>query len=232
MSAARATREEMPVEFTILGSLSEADRRRVLASSIRRRFGRREVLFHEADPGDTLHLIAKGRVAVRITTPAGELATIDVLGQGEVVGTFAALGEGRRRAATVMALEPTETLGIDRAHFLTLRQAHPDVDQFVVDVLVTTLRRVDTLLLEALYAPVELRVIRRLLDPTVLYGRDPAGPHGIEIALTQQDLAELAGTSQATANRILRELEVAGAITLTRNRIHVGDPKALQKRAR
>lgn len=220
------------MEFTILGSLTETDRRRVLASTTRRRFGRREVLFHEADPGDTLHLIAKGRVAVRITTPAGELATIDVLGQGEVVGTFAALGEGRRRAATVMALEPTETLCIDRAQFQALRTAHPAIDQFVVDVLVSTLRRVDRLLLEALYAPVELRLIRRLLDLTTLYGRDPAGPHGIEIALTQQDLAELAGTSRATANRILRELEVAGAVTLTRNRIHVCDPGALKKRAR
>ncbi len=220
------------MEFRILGSLSEADRRRVLASTSRRRFGRREILFHQSDPGDTLHLIAKGRVAVRITTPGGDLATIDVLGQGEVVGIFAALGEGRRRTATVMALEPTETLCVDRAQFQDLRKAHPAVDQFVVDVLVSTLRRLDTLLLEALYAPVELRVIRRLLDLTTLYGRDPAGPHGVEIALTQQDLAELAGTSRATANRVLRELEVAGAVTLTRNRIHVGDPAALQKRAR
>jgi CRP-like cAMP-binding protein len=220
------------VEFSILGSLSEADRRSVLASTSRRRFGRREVLFHEADPGDTLHLVAKGKVAVRITTPAGELATIDVLGQGEVVGTFSVLGEGRRRAATVMALEPTETLCIDRAQFQALRKAHPAVDQFVVDVLVATLRRVDALLLEALYAPVELRVVRRLLDLTRLYGREAPGPHGIEIALTQQDLAELAGTSRATANRVLRDLELAGAVTLTRNRIHVSDPSALQKRAR
>lgn len=86
------------VEFSILGSLTEPDRRRVLTSTTRRRFGRREVLFHESDPGDTLHLIAKGRLAVRITTPSGDLATIDVLGPGEVVGMFAALGAGRRRA--------------------------------------------------------------------------------------------------------------------------------------
>jgi CRP-like cAMP-binding protein len=220
------------VDFPLLGSLSESDRRSVLSTSVRRRFGRREILFHEADPGDTLHLIAKGRVAVRITTPAGDMATIDVLGQGDVVGTFSVLGEGRRRAATVLALEPTETLCIDRAQFQSLRKAHPAVDQFVVDVLVATLRRVDGLLLEALYAPVELRVVRRLLDLTRLYGRDAPGPHGIEIALTQQDLAELAGTSRATANRVLRELEDAGAVTLTRNRIHVGDPAALAKRAR
>lgn len=219
------------MQFSILGSLSDTDRRHVLASTSRRRFARREILFHADDPGDTLHLIAKGRVAVRIMTPAGDLATIDVLGAGDVVGTLAALGEGRRRAATVLALEPTETLSVDRAQFQALRRAHPPIDQFVIDVLVASLQRVDRLLLEALYAPVEQRVIRRLIDLTGLYANgDGTGP-GVTIALTQQDLAELAGTSRATANRVLRELEIAGAVSLTRNRIVVLDPAALAKRS-
>jgi CRP-like cAMP-binding protein len=220
------------VQFSILGSLSEADRRRVLASTSRRRFARREMLFHEEDPGDTLHLIEKGRVAVRITTRAGEQATIDVLGGGDVVGTFAALGVGHRRAASVLALEPTETLAIDRVAFQALRRAHPTIDQFVIDVLLADVRRVDTLLLEALFAPVEHRLLRRLIDLTVLYGRDGDVGGPVEIALTQQDLASLAGTSRATANRVLRELEVAGILRLTRNRIHVVDVATLRKRAR
>ncbi|HVW31967.1 MAG TPA: cyclic nucleotide-binding domain-containing protein, partial [Acidimicrobiia bacterium] len=121
--------------FEILRSLSEEERRVVLASARRRRFARREILFHEGDPGDTVHLIDKGRVAVRITTPAGDAATIRVIGRGDVVGILAVLDEGGRRAATVMALEPTETLSLDRAQFVTLRAAHPAISQFVIDVL-------------------------------------------------------------------------------------------------
>jgi CRP-like cAMP-binding protein len=219
------------VQFSILGSLSEADRRRVLASTSRRRFGRRDVLFHEDDLGDTLHLIEKGRVAVRITTRAGEQATLDVLGPGDVVGIFAALGEDQRRAASVIALEPVETLAIGRSQFQNLRRAHPTIDKFVIDVLLANVRRVDTLLLEALFAPVEQRLVHRLLDLVALYGRDGAVPLPVEIAVTQQDLASMAGTSRATANRVLRELEVGRVVGLTRNRIHVLDVAALRKRA-
>jgi len=36
----------------------------------RRRFARKEVVFHKDDPGDTIHLIASGHVAVRNTPRA------------------------------------------------------------------------------------------------------------------------------------------------------------------
>lgn len=216
--------------FSILSSLSDADRRRVLASTTRRRYGRREVLFHEQDPDDTLHLIESGKVAVRITTAGGEQATLHILGPGEVVGTFAALGEAVRRSACVQALEPTETLSISRTQFQTLRRTYPTIDSFVVEVLLNDVRRMNTLLLDALFAPVEQRLLRRLVDLADVYG--PATGNGaVHIALTQQDLASLAGTSRATANRVLRELEDAGSVSLTRNRIHVLDLDALRARA-
>src|SRR4051794_39845070 len=76
----------MGVDWPLLRSLSDDERRRVLSTARRRRFARREVLFHEEDRGDTLHLIDKGRVAVRITTPLGDAAIVGVLGRGDVVG--------------------------------------------------------------------------------------------------------------------------------------------------
>src|SRR5437764_5691925 len=108
----------MGADWPLLRSLPEEDRRRVLAAARRRRFARREVLFHEGDPGDTLHLIDKGRVALRIATPLGDVATIAVLGRGDAVGEMAVLEEGGRRGATVIALEATETLSVDRGQFL------------------------------------------------------------------------------------------------------------------
>lgn len=217
------------MSFDIFRSLSEDERRAVLASTRRRRFARREILFHEGDPGDTLHLIDKGRVAVRITTPTGDAATVRVLGRGDVVGILAVLEDGGRRAATVMALEPTETLSLDRAQFLALRAAHPAVSQFVIDVLAADVRRVDGLLMDALYAPVERRLVRRLVGLADIYG-DNGGD--AEIQLTQEDLASMAGTARATANRVLRELEEQGVIALSRNRIRIIDRNRLVRRAR
>lgn len=221
----------MGADWLVLRSLSEDDRRRVLSTARRRRFARREVLFHEGDPGDTLHLIDKGRVAIRITTPLGDRATVGVFGRGDVVGEMAVLEEAGRRSATVVALEATETLSIGRGQFLDLRQRYPDVDLFIFNVLMANVRRANVQLMEALFVPVDRRVLRRLLSLVEIYaGRDPA--EDVDVALTQDDLASLAGTSRATVNRVLRQAEDAGAVSLSRGRIRVTDRALLAKRAR
>ena len=218
-------------DWPLLRSLSEEDRRRVLAAARRRRFARREVLFHEGDPGDTLHLIDKGRVAIRITTPLGDAATVGVLGRGDVVGEMAVLEDGGRRGATVLALEPAETLSVDRGQFLELRRRYPGIDMFLFDVLVAHIRRVDLQLMEALFVPVDRRVVRRRLSLTEIYGHGDQ-TDAVEVALTQDDLASLAGTSRATVNRVLRQAEEAGVVSLSRGRIRVVDRTMLTKRAR
>ncbi|MBW3557199.1 MAG: Crp/Fnr family transcriptional regulator [Actinobacteria bacterium] len=216
------------MSWSFLDEIPDEDRRRVLAATRRRRYGRREVLFHEGDPGDALHLIDKGRVAVRVTTPLGDVVTLNVLGAGRVVGELALLHHPSRRSATVVALEPTQTLTVSRDDFWALRRSHPTVDAFLVNVLAEEIGRLSGLLVEALYVPVANRVLRRLLSLADLYGGARAGT---AIPLTQEDLASLAGTSRGTVNRVLGEMEVLGALEVARGRITLIDPALLARRA-
>ena len=216
--------------WSFLEGVPEEDRRRVLAATTRRRFARREVLFHEGDPGDTVHLLDRGRVAVRITTPLGDVATLRVRGPGEVIGELALLDPGSRRAATVVALERTETLALRSDQFAELRRRHPSVDAFLVNVLAEEVRRLSGLLVEALYVPVDTRVVRRLAALEEAY-RDPRSAEPTEVPLTQEDLASLAGTSRATVNRVLGEAERNGIIEVRRGRVIVLDRSALERRS-
>lgn len=219
------------MRWSFLEGVPEDDRRRLLAATHRRRFARREVLFHEGDPGDTVHLLDRGRVAVRITTPLGDVATLRVRGPGEVIGELALLGAVSRRTATVVALERTETLSLHRDQFAELRGRHPSVDDFLVNVLAEEVTRLSGLLVEALYIPVDVRVVRRLVALMADYAE--GGPAvGVEIPLTQEDLASLAGTSRATVNRVVGEAEKAGLVELRRGRIIVRDPDGLAARGR
>jgi len=213
-------------EWPLLQSLSEDDRRRVLAAARRRRYARREVLWHEGDPGDTLHLVDSGRIAIRVTTPLGDTATVTVLGPGEVLGELALLqGPQGRRTAAAIALERTETLVIHHDAFEELSRDHPTVERFLVAVLHAQVVRLTAHLLDALYVPADTRVARRLLELDAVYG-------GGEIGLTQEDVATLAGTSRATVNRVMGELEAAGAVELRRGAISVADRAAVERKAR
>src|SRR5205823_9733624 len=75
----------------LLQDLPEDEAARVLDECRARRYRRREALFHEGDAADCVHFVVSGTVAVRVTTAAGDQATLDLVGQGDCVGELALL---------------------------------------------------------------------------------------------------------------------------------------------
>ena len=216
------------VELHLFGDLPEAEVRRLVAVARRRRFARNEVVFHGGDPADTLHLILRGRFASRMTTQLGETVTVAVHGAGDAFGELALVEADMRRSTSVVALEPGETYSVARDDFSRLRRQYPSVNDVLVRLLARRVRRQSELLVEALFASAETRVLRRLSELAVLYG---AGEPGTEVPLTQEDIAGLAGTSRATVNRVLRAEAKRDNVELRRGRTFVLDPGALAKRA-
>lgn len=185
----------------------------------RRKFSRGEIVFHEGDPGDSVHRVSSGRFAARITTPLGDVATFAVHGPGEVFGLLAVLHPEERRTATVAALEAAQTLAIPRSAFLRLKAAHPPVANAVERLLLEMLSASSARLVEALYTPVHLRVRARLRDLARIYGDGGSDP--VTIPLSQEDLAGLAGATRETVNRALQDEQARGAVTLARRRITI-----------
>jgi CRP/FNR family cyclic AMP-dependent transcriptional regulator len=216
------------VDWPILGVLPDEDRRLLLSAARRRRFARNEVIFHEGDPGDTLHLLAQGHVAIRVTTPLGDTATVRVLRSGDCFGELAVVSPAPRNA-TAVAVGPVETLGIHRGQFDELRERQPSVERVLVEALVTEVRRLTVQLLDALYVPVEKRVWRRLTELATIFG---AGADPVVVPLTQEDLSDVVGTTRSTVNRLLRDGEDAGIVRVARGRLEVLDLDAIARRGR
>lgn len=215
-------------EPSLFELLPADERRELLAATRRRRFARNEVLFHEGDPGQSLFVVEQGRVAVRVTTPLGDVATLAVFGQGESFGEGALLSEDATRSATAVALEPTETRSLSRDQFEALRRRHPAVEQLLVAALARQVRRLTGRLLEALYVPADQRVTRRLAELAAMY----AGDGQAVVPLTQEDIATMAGTTRPTVNRILKKAEAQGVVRIKRGKVEVLDLEALRRSAR
>jgi CRP/FNR family transcriptional regulator, cyclic AMP receptor protein len=212
------------VEWRLLEGVPREEVRRLLALARRRTFRRGEVVFHREDPSDSLHFIAKGRFAIRVMTPLGEIATIAVRGPGDTFGEMGAIGRAPR-SATVEALEEAETFCLYEREFDRVRREHPAVNDVLLAFLANEVRMLNERLLEALYLPAERRVLRRVIELADLYG-------GAEIPLTQEELAGLAGTSRATVNSVLRDEERRGSVELKRGKTVVLDRDEIARRAR
>ena len=139
------------------------------------------------------------------------MATLRVIRAGEFFGELAVIAPGPRNA-TVVALDSVETLAIHKEQLDELRARRPAVEGVITNALVAEVRRLASALTEALYLPSEPRLIRRLLEVASLFGTrdEPAAV----VPLSQEALAQLAGLTRPTANRILRRAEEQGLVRI------------------
>jgi CRP-like cAMP-binding protein len=209
------------MDYSLLGDLDESQRQAILDRCVRRRFARRQALFHHGDPSDGMHLISSGRVVVRISTPSGEEASLTVSGPGEPVGEQSLLFETGRRSASAVALEPAETMFLSRQAFDSLRDQADYLDRVLLSVLVARVLRLTDQLVEALFVPAPARVMRQVAQAATMYG------DGL-IPLTQEEIGSMAGTTRPTVNRALRAAQDAGLVDLARGRIRVIDAAGLR----
>jgi CRP-like cAMP-binding protein len=217
------------VEWPLFAGVPAEDVRRLLSIARRRTFRKGEIVFHRDDLAESLLLVVSGRFAVRITTPLGDSALLDVLGPGDVFGELALLLPDARRSASVEALEPGETFSVFRDDFVRLQSEHPGVKDVLLRLLAEQLARASDRIVEAHYVDAETRVRRRLCE---LAERYATGEGEAVVPITQEDLAGLAGTSRATVNRVLRDEEKRGVLELARGRTIVGDLNQLRSRSR
>lgn len=215
----------MPVPRRLFDDIPEPVLRTVMAAARRRTFARGEVVFHDGDPADALHLVIRGRFAVRVVTPLGDTVTLAIRSPGEAFGELAVVSDDPYRSATVESLDPGETRAIRKTEFEALRRDHPAVNDVLIALLADEVRTTTGRFVEAVTVDAERRLLRRLLELL-----DEAGDDTVRV--TQDDLASLAGVSRATANRRLRGEERRGALELSRGRITVLDRARLERRAR
>jgi CRP-like cAMP-binding protein len=215
------------MQWELFEGVPDEDVQQVLVVARRRSFDRGEVVFHQDDPADSLHLVVEGRFAMARRTSLGEQALLAIRAPGDSFGELALVSE-RNRSATASALAAGETLCLHRIDFDQLRVSHPAVDRVLVSLLARQLQRMNQLLSEAFYENAERRVLRRLLE----LGRAYGGPDGDRpIPVTQEQLAALAGASRATVNAVLSAERRRGTIEIRRGATIVRDMQALTRRA-
>ena len=96
-------------------------------------YGPGQAIVKQGDAGDVLFLVARGEVAVRVKTEAGE-KEVARLGRGALFGEMSVL-TGDPRTASVVALGDAALLGVDREAFQLVLSAEPDLAQRLADVI-------------------------------------------------------------------------------------------------
>jgi CRP/FNR family cyclic AMP-dependent transcriptional regulator len=218
-----------PMEWSLLAPLGEEDRKVVLAAARKKSFARKEVVFHEGDPSDSVYLVVSGHLAVQVSTPEGERATLDVLGPGGWFGELTLLKEQgeQTRSATVLALEAATTLVLAQSSFHQLCDRYPRIERLVATLMAVRIRQLDAQLLRARYVALDRRVYSCLLEMASKF--DAANPQPV-IPLTQDHLADMVGGARPTVNQVLKRLADERVISVGRGKVRILDLAALRRK--
>jgi len=213
----------------LLRDLTDEDLGHIVELAHRRTFRRGEVVFHQGDAGDALHIVQTGRLKVIVYGESGSETVLSILGPGESFGELALI-DGEPRSATVQALEPAQTVSVRRDEFLALLRTHPETNERLLVALVAKVRQLTDTVSDLAFLDLEGRLAKKLLELAALHGSETDGVTVIEVPLTQEDLAAMVGATRASVNKLLGWYEDRHLISRQGRRITLLDPERLRRR--
>lgn len=217
-------------DLPFLAALSPA-RARLLAQQAQvRRLKRRDTLFHQGDPGDALFVIRAGLIKVYTDTVDGREKVLRLMGPGDVLGELG-LFDGAARSATALAVQASVLLRFPREAVVAALLAEPEAALRLCGLMAQRVRTLTEELEDAAYLDLPGRLAKVLLDTAERVGTQHAdGTLEVDLALTQQELAELVGSTRARVNEQLHSFARLGWLDVDRSVIHILKPTLLKRR--
>jgi CRP-like cAMP-binding protein len=183
------------------------------------------VVCREGDPADALFLVLAGRVKLAQISEGGDEVVLRFAGPGDVFGGLAVL-DGKPYPFSGSAVEPSRVLLWTRTVLDALFTRVPAFQRNVLAIVGGHGREALDRARELATEPVPRR-IARALQRLLPRNEDGALIRGV----TQQDLAQMAGTTIFTVSRTLAEWQRAGILETGRGRVTVRDAAALGRLA-
>ena len=199
-------------------------------------FNRDETVVLEGDDSvQALYLIATGSVQVYMTGIDGRETILSFLERGDFFGEMSLI-DGEPRSASVHTVTDAKLLVIHRESFLSLIRKTPEIAMALMSELCKRLRKANKQIGSLSTMSVSGRVAGTLLNLMQERGVRIHTDNGNMVTVihnrpTQQQLADMSGTTRETVSRICSLLVRTNAIAMTGKDIVIFDEDVLQEKA-
>jgi CRP/FNR family transcriptional regulator, cyclic AMP receptor protein len=147
--------------------------------------------------------LISGRVKIVTLSPEGKEVVLAILVSGDVFGEISMI-DGRARTATVLAVENSALLVLERRDLMPFLERHPRVAIKMLESICQRLRTTDELLEDVVFLDLPSRLAKRLLLLAEHYGKNTGQGTRIEMKLSQTEIGNMVGTSRESVNKQLR----------------------------
>ncbi len=214
-------------EVALFAGLSEADMQAIGHATTMTHCTRGQQVMAPDDPPDRIHIIKKGRVRVYRMSPEGKQLTLDIYEKGTILGDMDLLGQDPLPEAYAEALDDGVICTITPDELKRLIERYPSVGLNIIRHLSGRLQSAERELEAMAYQRVDQRLARKLLDLAQRFGVSTARGTVIQARLTQQELAEMIGTTRETLAHTLGDFRRSGLLEASRNNVVIRNAERL-----
>lgn len=219
---------------TFLSGLSKLDKEIILQQCTRRVVKPRTVIVSQGSTDRDMFIVASGGLKVSVVSDEGKEISFVVLREGEHFGELSMI-DGRRRSATVTAIERSELLVLSHSDYQSLLQQHPHTaTQLLTRLLLTLanrLRATDELYQDSVFLDVSSRLAKFLLNTSSKDTGTGQEQRLMDVQLSQYELGTLVNASRESINKQLREWESQGIVSINKGKISLLNPGILRQKA-
>jgi CRP-like cAMP-binding protein len=189
------------------------------------------IFFTEGEPGDRLYIIISGKVKTGRRSSDGREGLFTMRGPSESFGELSVFDPGPR-TSTATAISDVGVAPVEGAAMRAWIADRPEVAERLLRVLARRLRRTDDILSDLILADVPGRLAKQLLQLAQRFGVQENGAVRVTHELTQEELAQLIGSSRETVNKALSDFSQRGWIRLEGKSVLIAESGRLARRAR
>src|SRR5450755_1469234 len=171
-------------------------------------FRKKQAIFSQGEPADSVMYVQKGSVKLTVVNESGKEAVVAIFGSGDFFGEGGMAGQPLRMG-TATAMVPTTVLIIAKDEMTRVLHAeHQLADRFITYMLARNIR-VEADLVDQLFNSTEKRLARTLLLLARYGGEEP---ERVLQKVSQETLAEMIGTTRSRVNLFMTKFRRLGFI--------------------
>ena len=206
--------------------LRPAEKRHLESRTRLRTFRPREIIYFPTDPGQSVLVLARGRVKIKALAQDGQETILAFIGPGELFGELA-LVDAEPRNEYAETMEEAVVLAIPRDEMLWLMERRPELALHVTRLFGLRRRRIENRLRNILFCSIRQRLVALIVELLDSHGRHEAGVWTIALPLAHQDLANLIGATREPVTLTLGRLQEERLIRVRRRQLVVLDRQRL-----
>jgi CRP/FNR family transcriptional regulator, cyclic AMP receptor protein len=171
-------------------------------------------VFAKREDADAMFIVLSGRIKIFTASGGKKRKTFAYLGEGDFFGEMA-LVSGTTRTAAAQAVEPSRLLLLRKKDFQRLLARDSRLALYLLRTLCERLRLANEEIEGMLFRNILGRVAKTMTDLARRSGQPWRGGVALKQRFTQQELADLVGTTREPLTRALSSLRRAGLVAVT-----------------